>query len=332
MEETSGWHCMGSKGSQITTMWLLAGAFQAWSATTNPHGEITGYLLLCANSSYIFCLQRNWTQFCLCVVSSSPLREQRASQSTEFVLSPLGPHEDTVLRNPLPILGTSMSFSWDWPPAEPDCPPFPFCLHCCQGQNKSKEKMLLNLKLKNTGHRKPIALSVTKANPELRFLNHLCRKAGKTDWSEHVIIHGAAARKPCCAWLIPERLKLEGGISFHLPHGLLPHSKGTETSPLHCCTCSRDSPSYSEDAIHKHTGLRSSRLVSWNWTRLRCCCLLWIFTFSQNKVVMKVVICVNRGAAGFLLLVLCKPELSFIRLPGNRYKRIYNISFFAAWH
>lgn len=196
------------------------------------------------------------------VVSSSPLREQRASQSTEFVLSPLGPHEDTVLRNPLPILGTSMSFSWDWPPAEPDCPPFPFCLHCCQGQNKSKEKMLLNLKLKNTGHRKPIALSVTKANPELRFLNHLCRKAGKTDWSEHVIIHGAAARKPCCAWLIPERLKLEGGISFHLPHGLLPHSKGTETSPLHCCTCSRDSPSYSEDAIHKHTGLRSSRLVS----------------------------------------------------------------------
>lgn len=54
MEETSGWHCMGSKGSQITTMWLLAGAFQAWSVTTNPHGETTGYLLLCANSSYFF--------------------------------------------------------------------------------------------------------------------------------------------------------------------------------------------------------------------------------------------------------------------------------------
>ena len=149
------------------------------------------------------------------------------------MLSPLGPHEDTVLRCPMPSLGTSTALSWDWPPAECTCSapskpgvPSPFCLRCCQGQNKtkSKEKMLLKLKLKNTEGSRQIALPVTKANPEVQlgFLNHLCKKAGKNDWSEHVI-HGADARKPCCAWLITERLKLEGGISFHLLHGLLPH-------------------------------------------------------------------------------------------------------------
>lgn len=98
------------------------------------------------------------------------------AQACCTVLSPLGPHEDSVLRNPLPILSTSISFSWDWPPAEPDCSPLskpvsPFLSApiCCQGQNKSKgkEKILLNLKLKTTEDRRQIALPVTKANPEI---------------------------------------------------------------------------------------------------------------------------------------------------------------------
>lgn len=38
------------------------------------------------------------------------------------------------------------------------------------------------------------------------------------------------------------------------------------------------------------------------------------------------VICGNSMIPGFLLLVLCKPELFFFRLPGNRYKSIYKIS------
>lgn len=106
----------------------------------------------------------------LCSILFTPQRTRGQPKHRLCVVS-TGPHEDTVLRNPLTILGTSVSFSWDWPPAEPDCSPllFPFCLHCCQGQNKSKrkEKMLLNLKLKNTEDRRQIALPATKANPEI---------------------------------------------------------------------------------------------------------------------------------------------------------------------
>lgn len=83
-------------------------------------------------------------------------------------------------------LGANTALSWDWPPAERASSPsgkpglsFPFCLHCCQGQNKtkSKKKMLLQQKLKNTESSRQIALPVTKANPKVQlvFLNHPCK-------------------------------------------------------------------------------------------------------------------------------------------------------------
>lgn len=177
-----------------------------------------------------------------------------------------------------PFLGTSLLQNMPALPwANQDSP----YLYGYQGQNKSKckEKTLLKLKLKNTEGRRQIALPVTEADPEaqLWFLNHLCKKAVKNNWGKRVI-HRADARKPCCAWLITERLKLEGGTSSHLLQGLLPHWRGTENSPFCCCTRSGDSLCYSYDLIHKHIRVKSPNLTSCSWSRLRCCCLLWIFS------------------------------------------------------
>jgi len=125
----------------------------------------------------------------LCSVLFTPQREK--GQSRYSVLSPLGPHEDAVVRSPLPTVCTSTALSWVWPPAErtsspPGKPglPFPFCLCCCQGQKKTKtkQKMLLKLKLENTEGIRQIAVPVTKANPEaeLGFLSHLCKRPEKS--------------------------------------------------------------------------------------------------------------------------------------------------------
>lgn len=250
---------------------------------TNPHGEIAGHLFLCTHSLFSY-LQRIWPQFCFCVVSSSPLKGPGKKQT---VCCPQWGLTEMPYRGvPCPSWVQAQLFHETGLPqnmpalpwANQDCP----YLYCYQGQNKTKckEKTLLKLKLENTEGRRQTALPVTKANPEaqLCFLNHLCKKAGKNNWGE-CVIHRADARKPCCAWLITERLKLGGGISFHLLHGLLPHWKGTKNSPFGCCTRSGDSLSYSYDMIHKHIRVKSLNLTPCNWSRLRCCCLLWIFSF-----------------------------------------------------
>lgn len=72
----------------------------------------------------IFFARKETGHISVSVIPSSPLREQRGSQSTDLVLHsvvPTGASGRPVLRNPLPILTTSISFSQDWPPAEPDC-------------------------------------------------------------------------------------------------------------------------------------------------------------------------------------------------------------------
>lgn len=96
--------------------------FRPDSDTSNPHGEITGHLILCTNSSWFFaCKETGHSSASVCIL----ITPQRTKGQPKYTLCVVltGTSWRHCSEESLAHPEHKHSFFWDWPPAEPDCSP-----------------------------------------------------------------------------------------------------------------------------------------------------------------------------------------------------------------